>query len=502
MRHGETDANLEKRLSDGFDMSPLNGNGREQAEKTGKEFAARGVVFDYIFTSPLERATETAEIIAKATGFSGAIEPVEDLIERKSEKFSGKKYSEITEEHFEKTGETLDIHGVRSICFSDNSTESEEDFSRRIQAWVASELPKYADKNILIVAHGGVYKAVFQHFENVPAEVAFDRRLYSTLKNAECVELPHTPRVNPMDRWMLGELHTLNAKVQNSYEKYDLQTMARSILDFMDDLTNWYVRRSRRRFWRSETDLDKASGYETLHRVLVDLCQIAAPVIPFVTEHIYRNLTGRESVHLEYFPEFNRFAVPRDIRDDMQITKQFVTLGLALRGRKKLRVRQPLQSLTIGSTLNEYYVDILKEELNVKEVIMGADMSQVARKICRPNAKLIGPRFGKQVQEIIVAAKAGNFTELPDGRVQVGEALLEAGEFELVYEPLSEDMDVEGGGGQVILMDTHITDSLRREGMARDIVRAIQDLRKEAGYEVSDHISVSVVGGEEILKTV
>ena len=351
---------------------------------------------------------------------------------------------------------------------------------------------------MLVVAHGGVYKAVFEHFENVDQSVAFDRRMYPTLANAESVELPHAPRVNPMDRWILGELHTLNAKVQYAYEKYDLQTMARSILDFMDDLTNWYVRRSRRRFWREENDMDKISGYETLHRVLVDLCQIAAPVIPFVTEHIYRGLTEHESVHLEYFPEFNRFSVPRDIRDDMKSTKDFVALGLALRGRKKLRVRQPLQSLTIGTTLSEYYVEILKEELNVKEIIMGADMSKVARLICRPDARKIGPRFGKQVQEILSAAKSGNFVELPDGKVQVGEAVLEVGEFELVYEPLSLDMDVEGGNGLVILMDTHITDGLRREGMARDIVRAIQDLRKEAGYEVSDHISLSIVGGEEI----
>lgn len=244
--------------------------------------------------------------------------------------------------------------------------------------------------------------------------VAFDRKIYGSLGNAEAAELPHVPRVNPMDRWILGELHTLGAKVQNAYDTYDLQTMARSILDFMDDLTNWYVRRSRRRFWKSETDVDKASGYETLYEVLISLCKIAAPVIPFVTEHVFKNLTGKESVHLEFFPEFNRFAVPRDMRDDMQLTKQLVALGLSLRGRKKLRVRQPLASVTIGATLKPYYVDILKEELNVKEVIMGADMSQVARRICRPNARLIGPRFGKQVQEIISAAKLGNFVELED----------------------------------------------------------------------------------------
>lgn len=495
MRHGETDANSEKRLSDGLDDTPLNALGREQAQKSGQAFKNRGAKFDIMFVSPLARAQETADIVAAETGFTGQKITVEALRERQSGVFTGRKYTEVIEEHNEANGANLTIHDVHSICFADNSVESEVQFTQRVQAWLQSELPKYADQNVLIVAHGGVYKSVFQYFEAVDASVAFDRRLFPTLRNAEYVELPHAPRVNPMDRWIIGELEELNARVQNSYEKYDLQTMARSILDFMDDLTNWYVRRSRRRFWRSETDGDKASAYETLHHVLVQLCQIAAPVIPFVTEQIYRGLTDRESVHLEYFPEFNRFSVPRDIRDDMARTKQFVTLGLALRGRKKLRVRQPLQSVTIGATLSEYYVEILKDELNVKEVIMGADMSQVARLVCRPNARMIGPRFGKQVQEIIQTAKAGNFTELDGGRVQVGEAVLEAGEFELVYEPLSLDMDVEGGGGLVLLMDTHVTESLRLEGIARDIVRAIQDLRKEADYAVSDRIHVSIVGG-------
>ena len=197
-------------------------------------------------------------------------------------------------------------------------------------------------------------------------------------------------------------------------------------------------------------------------------------------------------MHLDYFPEFNRFSVPRDIREDMKQTKQFVTLGLALRGRKKLRVRQPLQSVTIGSQLSEYFIDIIREELNVKEVILGADMSQVARLICRPNARLIGPRFGKDVQQILQMAKSGDFTELPDGRIQVGDVYLEAHEFELVYEPLSLDMDVEGGGGLVVLMDTVVTESLKLEGMARDLVRSIQDLRKEAGYLVSDRIHLSI----------
>ncbi len=443
MRHGETDANFERRLSDGLDNSPLNENGRAQALRSATEMRARGIKFDRIFVSPLLRAHETAQIVAREMGFTGELCLIDVLAERKSGKYSGMKHTDIVELHFQETGNRVEMKNSGSIYFGDNSIESELEFCARVQEWLQNELPKYADENVLIVAHGGVFRAATQYFENVPHKIAFDRHYFPTLGNAAFTELPHVPRVNPMDRWMMGELQILSAKVQNSYEKYDLQTMARSILEFMDDLTNWYVRRSRRRFWRSETDLDKASGYETLYRVLTELCKIAAPIIPFVTEHIYRGLTENESVHLEYFPLFNGFAVPRDIKDDMALTKQLVSLGLALRGRKKLRVRQPLQSVTIGVQLGEYFVEIIKEELNVKEVILGADMSQVARLICKPNARLIGPRFGKGVQEIIMTAKAGNFAMLADGRVQIGEAILEIGEFELVYEPLSLDLDVE-----------------------------------------------------------
>ncbi len=423
---------------------------------------------------------------------------IPDLIERKSGKYSGMPLADIVEQHFQETGERVELSNAGSIYFGDASVESEAQFCERVGKWLQTELPKYADKRVLVVAHGGVFRAVTHYFEHIPYEIAFNRKYFPTLPNAAYVEFPHTPRVNPMDRWIIGELQTLNAKVQNAYEKYDLQTMARSILDFMDDLTNWYVRRSRRRFWKSETDMDKASAYETLYRVLQEVCQIAAPVIPFVTEHIYRGLTEKESVHLEFFPEWNRFSVPQDITSDMALTKQLVSLGLALRGRKKLRVRQPLASVTIGVVLPEYFIDILKEELNVKEVFQGADMSQVAKLVCRPNARLIGPRFGKQVQEIIVSAKSGAFTLLDDGSVRVGDAVLAVGEFELVYEPISSEFDVEGGGGQVILMDTCITQALRDEGIARDAVRTIQDLRKEADYAVSDRVELFISGGQEI----
>ena len=189
----------------------------------------------------------------------------------------------------------------------------------------------------------------------------------------------------------------------------------------------------------------------------------------------------------------------------MKRAREIITLGLALRGQKKIRVRQPLSSITIGEPIDTYFQEIIKEELNVKSVNI-EDMSSVARKICKPNAKLIGPRFGKAVQDIIVQAKSGNFLERDGGRIQItlnsplegcpdDGVVLEAGEYEIAYEPLiGVSLDVMSGAGMVIAMDSTISEELEFEGYARDLVRVIQDLRKEAGYEVSDRVRVSIQG--------
>lgn len=313
------------------------------------------------------------------------------------------------------------------------------------------------------------------------------------MSNCERIQLPAVPLTNPLDRWMISEVHTLTAKLIDAYARYDLQTAARELLQFLDNLTNWYIRRSRRRFWKSENDGDKLAAYDTLYITLVSFCKLAAPIIPFITEEIYRGLTGEESVHLTMYPEFDRFRIDQKIASDMKTTQELITLGLALRARKKLRVRQPLASMTISEALPKYYQDILLEELNIHTLHQGTDMTAVARKICKPNARLIGPRFGKRVQEIIIAAKNGEFTLLEDGRVEVLNEILEISEFELVYESVSVDSDVEGGGGRIVMMDTVVTDDLLLEGFARDIVRTIQELRKEADFAVNERIEISIV---------
>ena len=188
-------------------------------------------------------------------------------------------------------------------------------------------------------------------------------------------------------------------------DHYRIAEAARPIVGFMDNLTNWYIRRSRKRFWKSENDTDKMEAYDTLYEVLVTLTKVLAPFIPFITEHIFRNLTGRKSVHLEAFPVAVPSLIIRSQSEQFDIAAKLVNLGLAWRGKKNLRVRQPLQSATIGIKLEPYFLEIIQEELNVKEIKVLASSDAIAKKICKPIGKLIGPKFGKDVQTVIKEAK-------------------------------------------------------------------------------------------------
>ncbi|MCH8518162.1 isoleucine--tRNA ligase [Candidatus Gracilibacteria bacterium] len=298
-------------------------------------------------------------------------------------------------------------------------------------------------------------------------------------------------RLNPLDTWILSETHKLVDDVVKGMEKYEVTEATRPIVKFMDNLTNWYIRRSRKRFWKSENDGDKMQAYETLYEVLVTLCKVMAPFTPFVTEHIYKNLTGEESLHLADFPVADLSLVDIELNADMDLVQKIINLGLSLRTRAKIRVRQPLQSISIGTKIDEYYKNIITEELNIKEVLE-VDSSSIAQKICKPNGRLIGPKFGGAVKEIISQAKAGNFEEIDENTVKVGEYTLEGDEFEIAFMTQGEADNIESGFGMVIAMHLEITPELEIEGYARDLVRFIQEARKEAGYNVEDRISVNI----------
>lgn len=299
-------------------------------------------------------------------------------------------------------------------------------------------------------------------------------------------------RENPLDTWIISETHTLIADVVQGMETYEVTDATRPIVKFMDKLTNWYIRRSRKRFWKSENDGDKMQAYETLYEVLITLTQVIAPFTPFVAEEIYKNLTENESVHLTDFPQANKNLIDTKLNEDMDLCQKIINLGLSLRTAQKIRVRQPLQSISIWEHLSDYYKNIIKEELNVKEVLE-VDTSSIAQKICKPNGRLIGPKFGKDVKFIISEAKAGNFEEIDENTVRVGDFTLEGDEFEMAFVTEGGAENIESGYGMVISMNLEITPELKTEWYARDIVRHIQEARKEAGYDVDDRITINVI---------
>ena len=324
------------------------------------------------------------------------------------------------------------------------------------------------------------------------------------LSSAERVSKPRetwrTDSTNVLDRYLLAKTGQLIRDVTADLEALDSPLAAAKLRDFADVLTNWYVRRSRDRFWAG----DDTDAFDTLYTVLETVTRVAAPLIPLVGEEIWRGLTGGRSVHLEDWPDAASFPVDDTLVSAMDRVREIASAGLALRKARGLRVRLPLARLTIVS--NETaglapFGDILSEELNVKAVEFetldtgSLDQHGIARRLT-VNARALGPRLGKQVQQVIQAAKAGDWT-VTDDVVTVGGTRLEPGEFDLELEAadVASAIAFLSGDGFVIL-DTSTTPELEAEGLARDVIRAIQDTRKAAGLEVSDRIQLAVTGSD------
>jgi isoleucyl-tRNA synthetase len=268
---------------------------------------------------------------------------------------------------------------------------------------------------------------------------------------------------------------------------------AAAIRDFTDVLTNWYVRRSRERFW----DGSNTDALDTLYTVLETVSRVAAPLAPLVTEEVWRGLTGGDSVHLANWPEASEFPADDDLVHAMDTVRDVASAGLALRKSHGLRVRLPLNSLTIV-TENvagvQGFLDILAEELNVREVVTRELDDQVAQELgigkkLLPQSRVLGPRLGSGVQSIIQGAKAGDWT-IEAGVVTVAGVALEEGEYVLEFTSEGEDTAVQFlASGGFVLLDTTVTRELAAEGLARDVVRWIQQERKNVGLDVSDRIS-------------
>jgi len=299
-----------------------------------------------------------------------------------------------------------------------------------------------------------------------------------------------TDSPNELDRYILAKTREVLETVTGHLDALDSPLAAEALRDFADVLTNWYVRRSRDRFWGEDRD-----AFDTLYTVLETVTRIAAPLLPLVTEEVWRGLTGGRSVHLTDWPDPAAFPADPTLVASMDAVREIASAGLGLRKARKLRVRLPLPSITVvGSALDlEPYAGILRDELNVKAfgVADSADGYGITRRL-DVNARALGPRIGREVQNVIAAAKAGDWTSEGGGVVAGGVALL-PGEYELVLEAADRDSAIAflTGGGFVVL-DTATTPQLEAEGRARDLIRQIQDARKAAGLDVSDRIALSL----------
>ncbi|MFC1748510.1 isoleucine--tRNA ligase [Pseudomonadota bacterium] len=300
-----------------------------------------------------------------------------------------------------------------------------------------------------------------------------------------------------LDQWLLSELNQLVDTVTTEMDDYNLTKAVRPLLDFVDDLSNWYIRRSRRRFWKSENDGDKFEAYRTLYIALTELSKLVAPFMPYISDEIFKNLTGKESVHLEDWPVANKNYIKEDLNEEHKIVRRIVTLGHCVRDKENIKVRQPLglvqvavpQNVDAGILVSQK--EVILEELNVKEMEILQDAEKYIKRIVSPNARVLGPKYGKEVQQIIKQAKDGNFEVMEDGTVKIGDYTLFPDEVEVGFEG-REGFDTASSAGFSVVLDTKITDELKNEGYAREIVRYLQDLRKEADYNVDDRIYVYV----------
>ena len=316
-----------------------------------------------------------------------------------------------------------------------------------------------------------------------------------------------------IDKWLLSKYNKLVKYVTESYEKYDLNLVVKAITSFVsDDLSNWYIRRNRDRFWKSVMDNSKKAVYRTTYEVLVGLSQICAPIIPFTTEELYRNLTGEKSVHLSDFPKYNEEYINEEIETKMDLVRDLISLGRNVREEAKIKVRQPVSEVIIDGKNKEIIADLvelIKEELNVKEVVFKDDLSEFMSLSVKPNFKEVGKLLGSKMKEFTTVL--ANLTIDEVNSLNNGENItikLDGSDF--VVEPYmveirynaKEGFNVATLNNNFIILNTTLTDELIEEGIARELISKVQNLRKERDFNIVDRITVYYNCDEEVEKAI
>jgi isoleucyl-tRNA synthetase len=305
-----------------------------------------------------------------------------------------------------------------------------------------------------------------------------------------------TDAAGVLDRYLLAKSQQLVAEVTARMDDYDLSGACQRIVGFLDVLTNWYVRRSRERFWSSDSDADKRDAYDTLYTALVTLCRTAAPLLPLLSEAVFRGLTAGRSVHLEDWPDAARLPADPELVAEMDRVRDACSAARMLRESHGVRVRQPLRALTVagpGATRLAPYVDLIRDEVNVKQVRLAESIEEWATIELVVNARVLGPRLGAAMKQILADARAGLWRRHPEGGAEVAGQRLAAGEYSLRLEPRPGiACQTLSTGEAIVVLDLDLDEELVEEGVARDLVRAVQQTRKDAGLHVSDRIRLTL----------
>ena len=320
-------------------------------------------------------------------------------------------------------------------------------------------------------------------------------------------------KLSVMDKWLLSKLNTLIKTVDDHLANYRIPESARALQEFVDDMSNWYVRRSRERFWAKGMEQDKINAYMTLYTALVTVSKVAAPMIPFMTEEIYQNLvrsidaSAPESIHLCDFPEVNEAYIDAELEANMEHVLKLVVMGRACRNTSNIKNRQPIGQMFVkaGFDLPEFYQEIVADELNVKNVKFTEDVRDFTSYSFKPQLKTVGPKYGKMLGGIRQALDQVDGNAAMDEINATGSLKLDVNGQEITL--FTEDLLIdtaqipgyvsENDNGITVVLDTNLTDELLEEGFVREIISKVQTMRKEAGFEVMDKITVTYAGSEK-----
>ena len=321
-------------------------------------------------------------------------------------------------------------------------------------------------------------------------------------------------KLSVMDKWLLSKLNSAIKAVDEDLANYKIPEAAKALQSFVDDMSNWYVRRSRERFWAKGMEQDKINAYMTLYTALVTISKAAAPMIPFMTEEIYRNLVcsidknAPESIHLTDYPEVNLKMIDKKLEDSMDEVLKIVVMGRACRNTSNIKNRQPIGKMYVKAptALDKYFVDIIAEELNVKEVHFTDDVSAYTSYQFKPQLRTVGPKYGKYLKQIQAALAELDGNKAMAELKETGSLKLDSVNDEVVL--LEEDLLItmtqmegyvtENDNAVTVVLDTNLTPELIEEGFEREIISKIQTMRKEAGFEVMDHIAVTFEADDKV----